>query len=439
MPTDRLTRHYRQGRVWIEGGGLLAATPFLLFPTLYPVVTAVALLWVAASWLWPLLAKRRQIFPVTPLNISLLLWSLMLIIGIGVTADPDITLPKATGLILGLAVWRYVSIATQSQRRLGWGLLGFILLGLGFAFLGMLSVDWKDKISFLTLIVDRLPSRLIQIPESAASGVGANQLAGTIEIHFILLLSLLIGWRPQRRAIIVRAGLLFLTIVIAGLLVITQSRSGWIGGVGGIFTLLFLWGVALPPSKKRYAIWFVVAIIISVTVVGVIEIGPEAIIELWDDPAQETVIGQLGTLNFRKEVWQWGMVAVQDFPFTGTGLGTFRRVVKRLYPLNVPFDYDIAHAHNIFLQVALDVGLPGLVAYLAILINAVMIGWQVAKRDEQLRPFALGLLAGLAALHIYGLTDVIAPGSKPGLIFWAALGLLTAMHQITLESEAGKA
>ena len=47
-----------------------------------------------------------------------------------------------------------------------------------------------------------------------------------------------------------------------------------------------------------------------------------------------------------------------------------------------------AHAHNIFLQTALDVGLPGLIVYLALLLLAFWLGWQVARGDETLRPFA---------------------------------------------------
>jgi putative inorganic carbon (HCO3(-)) transporter len=151
---------------------------------------------------------------------------------------------------------------------------------------------------------------------------------------------------------------------------------------------------------------------------------------LWEEPPRETAIGTLTSLNFRREVWQWAIAGIKEFPFTGSGLGSFRRVVVRLYPINLPPDYDIAHAHNIFFQVALDVGLPGLIAYLALLMLAGTVAWQVARQDEALRPFALGLLAGLAGLHIYGLTDALAPGAKPGLLFWAALGLLAAMRRI---------
>jgi putative inorganic carbon (HCO3(-)) transporter len=137
------------------------------------------------------------------------------------------------------------------------------------------------------------------------------------------------------------------------------------------------------------------------------------------------------------EIWNRALYAIQDVPFTGWGLGTFREVIWVLYPLfTISPGTDLAHAHNVFLQVALDTGLPGLVAYLALLSVAGIVGWRMARRDETLRPLALGLLAGLAALHVYGLTDALAPGSKPGLTFWMALGLLAAMERLLHEEEA---
>ena len=68
------------------------------------------------------------------------------------------------------------------------------------------------------------------------------------------------------------------------------------------------------------------------------------------------------------------------------------------------------------------------------MILAAVVGWRVARRDVGLRAVSLGLLAGLAALHIFGLADALALGAKPGLVFWFALGLLAAMNKEELES-----
>jgi hypothetical protein len=44
---------------------------------------------------------------------------------------------------------------------------------------------------------------------------------------------------------------------------------------------------------------------------------------------------------------------------------------------------------------------------------------------------AIGLVTGLIALHIYGLTDALALGSKTSLLFWLILGNLAAMKQVS--------
>ncbi|HIP70590.1 MAG TPA: hypothetical protein EYH05_04260 [Anaerolineae bacterium] len=57
--------------------------------------------------------------------------------------------------------------------------------------------------------------------------------------------------------------------------------------------------------------------------------------------------------------------------------------------------------------------------------------WQTAKWNERLRPLVVGYLAVLAAIHIFGLTDALVLGSKPTLIFWIILGILSAMHRLS--------
>jgi putative inorganic carbon (HCO3(-)) transporter len=202
-------------------------------------------------------------------------------------------------------------------------------------------------------------------------------------------------------------------------------------GLDSIFVVFVLWGLLLPRQHRlRPFVWGAVVLMLLAGIAGIIAIGPERVQSIWDDPAQQTAVGSLGSLGFRQEVWRWGITAEQDFPFTGTGLGTYRRVARRFYPLNVAPDYDISHAHNLYLQTALDVGLPGLIIYLASIILAVVMAWQTAKRSERLRPFAIGFLSVLAAFHIFGLTDALALGSKTTLVFWMLLGMLSAMHRL---------
>jgi putative inorganic carbon (hco3(-)) transporter len=415
---------------WGEGLLLLGVAPWLLFPSVVPALTAVALFLLALGWL-VLWAITRRPFPATPFNGALLLWLLALAVGIGVTADPDLTLPKATGLILAVAVFRFVVTAVQQRSHLNGALGAYLLLGLGLIALGAFSAQWRFKVTFVEQLLGRLPPQLFILPESPDAGISLNQLAGTLLMVWPLLLALVLGQMQlrSRRSTVLAAALLWL--LLTGLLLLTQSRSAWIGAFAALLMLAALWTYLLPPSRYRRLAGLLLLLLLFSGMVSAWLAGPESWQRLWRERPGETAAGSLGAVAFRAEVWQWSIMAVQDFPFTGTGLGTFRRVVFRFYPIAVTPTYDIAHAHNIFLQVALDVGLPGLVAYMAHILVAGLLVWKLARREPALRPFAMGLLACLVALHVYGLSDALAPGSKPGLLFWALLALLAAAHKVT--------
>lgn len=411
-----------------EGLLLALATPLLLFPTVSLPLTFLILVLLAVSWLAPLLAQRRPGIPATPFNLLLLLFCLSLIVSMLVTADPELSLPKATGIILGLAFWRYIVIVVRQRSQLPFALLVFLLAALGFTLIGILGLQAMLKIE---LLANLAPVQRIILPGSTSDAVHPNLLAGAICLFLPLLLSLLLAGRPSRYRRPIRLALLSFALLTLVILLLTQSRSGWLGLLAGIMTLLVAWALLLPPSRTRYALRWLLLLLGLVAVVAIIWSGPQRIQQLWLDPPRETVIGTLSTLNYRRALWPWAITAVADFPLTGTGLGAFREVVFRLYPVGLSTTQDVGHAHNILLQVALDFGLPGLISYLAMVLLAGGLAWRVAREDVGLRPIALGILASLMAFHFYGLADTVAMGAKPSLLFWLLLALATVTYRVS--------
>lgn len=433
MPTERTDLYWRKAR-WFEGAILLAGAPFLLFPERYILVTAIALLLVAALWLAPLVAIRSPLIPPTPFNLALTLLSLMILTGLLVSADSDLTLPKVSGLVLGLSVWRFMVLALRDRRDLGWAALLYLGAGAGFVLLGFLSADWllkgTSQVGFLNgLLPAAGGSGLLGL---GSTGIHPNQIAGTITLLLPLSLALLVDapLTAVSQSRLLRAALVVNSIALSIALLLTQSRSGWLGAAGGAALLLLLWSLLWPPSPARR--WLRIALATGglVALLLFALAGPGTLLRYWLDPPLDTAVGSLATLNFRRELWPWALTAVGDFPLTGTGLGTFRGVATRLYPADIPPGFDFAHAHNIFLQVALDTGIPGLIAYLALLLLSTAVAWQVARQDRHLRPLSLGLLAGLAALHLYGLADALALGAKPAVLLWAVLGFLSVLPRL---------
>ncbi|HEX9107974.1 MAG TPA: O-antigen ligase family protein, partial [Longimicrobiales bacterium] len=375
----------------LEIVALALAAPFLLFPDVRPRLAAASLALLALAWLlrW---ALRGEAWPHTPCNAALLLFALTIPVGVWASAFPDLTLPKLAGLILGLAAFRAVAFFVRDRRTLAWALAGFAMLGLGIVAGGALGVGWPDKIPLLQSIVRRLPKAAIL----AGQSINPNQLGGVMTLYVPVAAGCLIGCLRARRPLPAVLGLAGLAVAV-GTLALTQSRGGWLGGAVGLAALPVFWGIGV--GEKRDARWRsrllrVAAVVVPLALfVGVAwgavhYLGPGRIGQVLGDFDAGTTAGGLGRVSLagRLEIWSRAVYAIQDFPFTGCGLGAFRRVVNLLYPLFlIGPDADIAHAHNIFLQTALDLGLPGLVAYLALLWTAAAAGIRgTAARSSRL-------------------------------------------------------
>ncbi len=429
--------------VIVEPFVVLMTGPLLLFPTVRPLWTAIALVALVTVWLarW---IVRREPWPVTPFNGALLVFALMIPVGIWASAFPDLTLDKATGLVLGLAVFRAVVFSVRDRRSLAWTVAAFGGLGVAIVAVGLVSAEWLDKIAAVTIIARHIPRLIESLPGSRSVGVAPNQIAAVLALYLPPALTfVLVSWfRPVRapKTWIIRIISGFSLLFVGSALLLTQSRSGWMGGIAGIIVVAALWALSDRRRVIRRLAWGGTVLLLASSTGLLLRLGPERLgqLMLGTDPsaaALGTMVGGLNTWSFRVDVWRTAVYAVQDFMFTGCGLGTFREVARLLYPLpSISPSYDIAHAHNIFLQTALDLGMAGLIGYLALLGIAANTCRQRARAGGPLtRALCVGLVAGLVGLHVYGLTDALALGAKPAVAFWMALGLVAAVARQTLD------
>lgn len=210
--------------------------------------------------------------------------------------------------------------------------------------------------------------------------------------------------------------------------------------MGLALALLAIILVALPPRRRWLLLGGIGAALVA-AVIFVFRGGGATLVQTTlgtiYDPSSAL---SLSTLQGRLELWSRALYAIQDFPLTGMGMNTFRTLVRVLYPLfYFSPDFDIGHAHNEFLQAAIDLGLPGLIAFLGLYIIAFWMLfkiWQLGPAQPPApapglpawpRALVLGLGGGLAAHMIYGLTDAVALGAKPGILFWMLLGLIATL------------
>jgi putative inorganic carbon (hco3(-)) transporter len=402
------------------------AAPFLLFPKALPLVTAGVLLALLGVYGLQYISGT-SVGLRSPLRVPLSFFAATVLIGVAVTPSWDVTLPKCCGVLLGLAAVRSIALSVRRVGDIQRAAIVYLTCGAAVLLLSLPGTAWGAKFGPLSAVTALIPGRYADLP-GATAGINANALGGTTLLFLPLAISLsAVLVRPGvpglAHAVWQRVAAFATAFVAVAVLLLTQSRTAWFAGVATIGVMLV---VAVPRARWPTA----AAMAVAVWFVHRLGMGS---------------VGRIGTdasvsLTSRIEIWDRAILAIRDFPITGLGLNAFRTVAPTFYPLFLaPPSQDIAHAHNVFLQTALDIGIPGLVAYLAILVTATMISASILRRGDTLHgALALGLIGNIIGVHLFGLTDAIALGAKVGLFFWCSLGLLTGLHQVLHAHPAGR-
>ena len=404
---------------------LFIATPFLLLPTVLARATWFCAILLVGIWLAQRVLKQQLIVPASPLSTCWYLFGGMVLVGVAVSADMALTLPETAGMLLGFAWWRLLTRITQTKFDNVISILLLLGMAISITLMGLVSMEWPDKIAWLAPITEKITDGIILLPDHSTD-VNANLVAATILLYLPLVISLTVEISATRRWLFMLGILLITSLLFLELL--TQSRAGWVATVVGLAFLYALkrgWFTGKWQKKQLIAALFIASFF---TLLLISQTDFSRLQDAWLNPPTETEIGSLHTLSFRQEMWRWGAVVIQDYPFTGVGFGTFRAVVQRQYPIAVPITYDVSHAHNMYLQLALDVGIPGLLAYVAMMLVCGLMCIELSHRGGLLRAFGQGVLASLVAYHVWGLIDTLPLGSKPTLIFWMLLGVLTGIY-----------
>lgn len=411
---------------------LALAAPALYFPGWFPAWAPYAAFGaLIAGWVW----RRYRLgvwYAPTPADWPIFfLFGVMLPVAVWAAPGPlreQYSIPRAYILLWNFCLfWTVVTHASRSRQSAEWALGGFALSALGIALVAPLGMNWLYKFPGAERALSAIPSPLLGVFQGAESGFHPNQVAGTLLYAFPLLLAITAADAIHRRRTLASrlvTWLVWVSTPVAGLaLLLTQSRSALLGLIVGLAVMALL-----PWRRGRWSLVVGVAALLAVA-----PFAPPGLVDAIGDSPPVEALGGTSTLGFREDVWTQAIAGIQDFPFTGMGLNTFREVVFLLYPIGVNPTYNLGHAHNFFLQTALDFGVPGLMAILAIYMTAVVVLYSPAtRRGEGVSPaawggrrvWALGLLGALVAQTVYSQLDAVTMGAKTNFMWWWMFGLI---------------
>jgi len=142
----------------------------------------------------------------------------------------------------------------------------------------------------------------------------------------------------------------------------------------------------------------------------------------------------------RLDIWHSALMGVQDHLFTGIGLGVFNQVIPVRYPFqSVSLSFSVSQAHNLFLDVALSIGVPGLLGLLLLLAGLVLLAVGEIKQGYYAGIISVGVLASLLAFLVFGITDSMSLSRPTSFILWvwACAVVLNRAHAGDGEASAG--
>ena len=195
-----------------------------------------------------------------------------------------------------------------------------------------------------------------------------------------------------------RYSALLTTLAGAGLvLVIGIALNGSLAGFALTLPVLAASALLLLPRGNRARIWFAVAAAILV-ILGVIGLASSSV--------GGSKLGQEASTSAqsREQILQTTGHAIADFMPLGSGLGSFVQVYPLYEKPDAVTNEYVVHAHNDYVELALELGLPGILLILLFLIwwlEAVRTVWR--RTDGE--PFARAASIASAAVLVHSLVD----------------------------------
>lgn len=378
-----------------------------------------SLLILASGALWLLLALRRPAQGIGAINAWILVILAVALVATGFSPVPSAAAKGLLKLVSYLGVYALMQ-EVLSAAPLWWDRIVASLLG------GSLLTS---VIGLRQLYADTSELAGWVDPTSVAAGTvriystldNPNLLAGYLLPILPLALVAVLRWRqPARR-------LFALAALVLGLaaLVLTYSRGAWMGLVAAAAVIVVL--LAIQQTRRWPPLW---RRLVPVLVL----VGGAALLTVLVFQVEALRVRVLSLLagrgdssnNFRINVWLSALDMIQARPWLGIGPGN--DAFNLIYPLYQQPRFNALSAYSIPLELAVEAGIPGLVAGIGLVLASLRRGVAVWRSNAAMALPAVGVLAVIAGLSVQGLTDTIFFRPEVQLSGWFCLATLSAAN-----------
>lgn len=258
-----------------------------------------------------------------------------------------------------------------------------------------------------------------QFPELATRVYATLENPNVLAEYLMLVLPLALGMLLAGKSFSRKFIFSIITGIITICLVLTFSRGAWLGLVLALVVFAAL-------KEPRLLILLILISLISPLFMPSVVINRVASIGSLEDSSNA----------FRVTIWIAALRMIKDYWITGVGLGlsAFSRVYR---------DYMIAgtpalHAHNLYLEMGIEMGIVGLLVFLWMITAGLSKAMNSIKKDTWSSFILAGVIGALSGHLLHGLFDYVWFSPRIVLAFWLFFGMMSALSSRGAEKVLNK-
>jgi len=203
-------------------------------------------------------------------------------------------------------------------------------------------------------------------------------------------------------------------VILFGLmgLLFSVSRGAIIGvGAALLFSSFF--------SKRKIWIWLGV---------GIVMVAALAVPQTRDNITGVFSATDVST-DVRLVMWQGALRIIEDHPVLGTGLASFP-IVYDDYKEASHTEY-FPNPDQLYLTLWIEMGIAGLIVFGLAIVRFFIVARQIMR---EYREYAVGLMAAIVAMLVYGFLDTPYFKNDLAVQFWVFLGITVVLQRWTVTS-----
>ncbi|HML89182.1 MAG TPA: O-antigen ligase family protein [Methylomusa anaerophila] len=360
-------------------------------------------------WLGKMLASRKILFKRTPFDQLVMLLVLISAASIGMSPNKEFSFYNYYHLMGRYVLLYYLVInnihSIDQVKRLVFSLLSSAVLVSLYGFYQYLhgvdisAFEWVDGEQF-----PELKTRIFSTMGNP------NLLAGFL----VIVMSLTAGLAFHSQKAQLKVLLFSIVIVLGGCLVLTYSRGAWL-------SILVVIGIYGKLYNRKI---FVITLCLLLALV----LFHNGVLERFVSIASPTTDSSSA---LRIALWESTLAMIIDKPILGIGWGAYWMVYPKYdFFLSDP-TIKMFHAHNMYLHIAAEIGIPGLMVFLAILYGHTRKAMTVLNLTQNcwVAGLMLGVVASILGIAISGLTDYIMYNIQMSMLFWLLNAIVVTVWQ----------